>query len=128
MAKTRLNIITGGAVPAGPLKGGLPKGGPRTVGPAASPAKSHRGAGNRSKKSYTGTVAGLGRARTGVRLGSGPKGPGAHAFHAVGTQLPARARGTFRDVEFHPAASTRPPSLMTRIGRRIGRAAAAFGL
>jgi hypothetical protein len=69
-----------------------------------------------SKKGYTGTRAGLGRGYRDLRRQTAP------------TTLPPRARGTAAQVEFHPAASSRPPSLMTRIGQRIRRSAAALGL
>ena len=109
MARPKLNIIPGGAGPMGPMAVGIPAGGPRQK-PANLEAVRAKRTERRSKKSYTGTVAGLGRTGpSGVRIGSGPKGPGQHAFHAQGVQLPARQRGTAAAVKF------RPNNLMNRI-------------
>lgn len=121
----------GARIPAGPMKGGLPafggqvpRGDRNRAGQDLRPRNDKR-----SKKSYTGTIAGIGRpVSRGVGRGSSgslPAGPRAHSFHSV--QLPKRSGDrVHRDVEFHPA-QTRPPSLMTRIRARLGRTAAAFG-
>jgi hypothetical protein len=122
MARPKLNILSG-AVPGGPMKVGIPKGGPR-VDPLAgtgalTPKRDHR-----SKKAYTGTLSGLGRTPSGHVLRSGPKGPGGASFPS--TALPPRARGA------GPASSVRfqaapPPSLMTRIGRKLRGITGKFG-
>jgi hypothetical protein len=100
MAKFKLTLVSPGSGPAGPMRGGLPAFGgqaPRADRAAAGlkvPKHDHR-----SKKAYTGTIAGNGRPATGRKTTGGPKGP-------AGT--------TFRQVQ------GRKPSLMTRIGRRLG--------
>lgn len=119
MATPKLNILAAG-IPRGPLgarKGAAPQGRPTTGRPKAD---------HRSKKGYTGTRAGLGRQPNGTVARSGPKGP--RAF-AGSVQLPNRVGVRHDAVEFHPAATAgRTPSLMTRIGEKLRRTAAAIGL
>lgn len=119
MARPKLNLLSGGPIPGGPMKVGIPAGGPRGVPKDLTATRAMRKSA-RSKKSYTGTVAGLGRTPHGVRIGSGPKGPGQHTFHGAGVQLPARARGPgiAASVRFK-ASPPKTPSLMTRIGARL---------
>jgi hypothetical protein len=99
----------------GPLAFARPPGGPRTPKVAAAP-RNHS-----SKKGYTGSRAGLGRQPHGVTTRSGPTGP--RAFGGS-TQLPPRMRGTAPRVSLRPKA----PSLFARVGSRMRRTAAAFGL
>jgi len=117
MSRFRLS----GAIPAGPMKGGLPAFGGRIRPQRTNEQRQQLTARRQSKKSYTGTVAGIGRpVSRGIGRGSSgalPAGPRAHSFNSV--QLPKRG-------SIHPAV-TRPPSLMTRIRGRLSRAAAAFG-
>ncbi len=108
---TRLNPVvrsSGGAVPRPFFAAGT---GSRQRPGAKAPRN------NRSKKGYTGTRAGLGRTPVGTVMRSGPQGP--RAFGGA-TQLPRRG-------EAARAAVANRPSLMTRIGGRLKRTAAAFG-
>lgn len=120
MAKFKLQI--GKAIPAGPMRGGIPRG----PGAQHHPAQTRAPRDHRSKKAYTGTVAGLGRTPAGTRIGSGPAGP---RRFGGSVSLPARATGpgVAAAVQFRPAPP-KPPSLMTRIGQRLRRGAAALGL
>ena len=123
----RLIVGPQAGLPAGPRAVGIPAFGGQL------PAADRRASGlkvhhqnNRSKKGYTGTRAGLGRnPRFGKEPGShipgpvfrqGPKGPGGARFESV--RLPNRSR---------PASPPAQPSLLTRIGHRMRRAAGAFG-
>jgi hypothetical protein len=83
----------------------------------STPAR--HGAVTKSKKAYTGTLAGIGRATNsahGTVIRQGPAGPAGYRFEA--RRLPNR-QGVRSDVDltFRPAAR---PSLMTRIGRKLG--------
>lgn len=104
------------------MKGGLPAFGGRIRPQRSTEERQQLTARRQSKKSYTGTVAGIGRpVSRGIGRGSSgalPAGPAAHRFQSV--QLPKRGS------QIHPAV-TRPPSLMTRIRGRLSRAAAALG-
>ncbi len=112
-------LISGGARPGGPRAVGIPQFGGqigRKDSTAAGRSRSPR-SNNRSKKAHTGTVAGIGRTPLGTVRRSGPGGP--RAFGGS-TQLPRRG-------EAARAAVANRPSLMTRIGGRLKRTAAAFG-
>lgn len=102
--KPKLTLISdAGGVPGGPMKAGIPAFGGQQVTRAdrfAAGEKPPR-IDHRSKKSYTGTVAGNGRPTANRKAtAGGPKGPAGTAFKQV---------------------QGRKPSLMTRIGRRLGR-------
>ena len=121
-----LNPIIGRAAPGGPMRGGLPAFGGTVARPSTTPKRPR--ADHRSKKSYAGTMAGFGRpvSRASGLGGIHPHGARAHAFTSA--QLPARQRfAGVPPVEFHRHASYKP-SLMTRIGNKMRRSAAAFGI
>lgn len=80
---------------------------------------------HRSKKAYTGTLAGVGRGKIGgvpVVYRQGPQGP--RAFGGS-TQLPRRGSISSGAVNF--TAASPKPGLMTRVGQSLRRRAAALG-
>jgi hypothetical protein len=128
MAKTKvLNPIIGKFNPK--VKGHTR--GPNAVPPGPAFASKSRTSGgkiapkdHRSKKAYTGTLAGVGRGNIGgvpVVYRQGPQGP--RGFGGS-TKLPRRGSISSGAVEFKPAPR---PGLMTRVGQAIRRRAAALG-
>jgi hypothetical protein len=82
---------------------------------------------NKSKKSFTGTIAGLGRPKnpspvTGPVYRQGPQGPGGARFNAV--RVPSRAQTRANP----PPATNRKPSLIGSIVGKAKRLGAFFGL
>lgn len=117
-------LITGAKGPQGPLSGRIPTVGGQQFRPmpgsAADAARKGRKLG--SKKGYTGTRAGLGRLPNGTVARSGPGGPRRFAGAVL---LPKRMTGLPAAAGPRPA---RQPSLFARVGAKMRRAAAAFGL
>jgi len=124
-----LNTLIGRGFPRGPsmpraagedVAGGF---GSRRMTGRSNPdgSKPHGKFGNvsASKKAYTGTLAGIGR-HGGVVFRTGPGGP---SRFAPSVQLPARHSISAGAVTYRPAPR---PSLMTRIGRKLRRPAAAL--
>jgi hypothetical protein len=108
----KLNPIIGRPVPAGPVAGGLPAFGGQHPRKTGTDRVNHG-----SKKGYTGSVGGLGRA---------PASAGGGAFRS-GPQGPRAFGGSVRLPNRSAPAEVRHPSLMNRIGSRLRRTAAAFG-
>lgn len=126
-----LNPLIGKGSPAGPS---MPRGaGEDVAGGFASRrmtgrknpdgSKPHGKFGNvsKSKKAYTGTLAGIGR-HNGVIFRRGPGGP---SRFAPSVQLPRRNSISAGGVQF--GSSSARPSLMTRIGHKLRSSAAAIG-
>ncbi len=124
MATVRMRVTTGAATPGGPMAGRIPKVGGQQFRPMAGSAGERQRQTRKlgSKKGYTGTRAGLGRLPNGTVARSGPGGPRRFAGAVL---LPKRMGGVPAAAGPRPA---KQPSLFARVGQKMRRAAAAFGL
>jgi hypothetical protein len=113
---TKLNPIIGGPIVSRHPELVRGRGTAVDGGFARKKERGEKQANHKSKKGYTGSVAGVGRGHIGGQptvFRGGPRGPSAFGRSV---QLPNRQPVPAGGVEFKPAAR---PGLMTRVGRQL---------